>query len=209
MPHLSNYVVDEILVPVVFLFFLASGIFGVGLGIGLIVFRARIFHLFGPMNRWVSARKNLKPLESLRDIEPFVHKYRRWFSALFILGGVFSIFMLAEKVDVVAVTSVFGLRRSSIIGPWVIQSLVTFLIIGSVLAIAIGIILGFFPRALAAVEIRTNRWYSSRQFAKGVDESHVPLDSLFESSPRTAGCVLAVGALILSVSSMIVLLGNR
>ncbi len=209
MPHLNNYMVDEILVPVVFLFFLVSGIFGVGLGIGLIVFRARVFHLFGPMNRWISARKNLESMEAQHEIEPFVHKYRRWFSALFILGGIFSIFMLAAKVDAVAVTSVFGVRRSSFIGPWVIQSLVTFLIIGSVLAVAIGIILGFFPRALAALEMRTNRWYSSRQFAKGADELHVPLDRLFESSPRTAGCILAVAALILSVSSVIVLLGHR
>ena len=209
MPHLSNYVVDEILVPVVFLFFLVSGIFGVGLGIGLIVFRARIFQLFGPMNRWISARKNLESMEAQHEIEPFVHKYRRWFSALFILGGIFSIFMLAAKVDAVAVTSVFGVRRSSFIGPWVIQSLVTFLIIGSVLAVAIGIILGFFPRALAALEMRTNHWYSSRQFAKGADEMYVPLDRWFESSPRTAGCILAVAALILSISSVIVLLGHR
>ena len=209
MPHLNNYVVDEILVPVVFLFFLVSGIFGVGLGIGLIVFRARIFQLFGPMNRWISARKNLESMEAQHEIEPFVHKYRRWFSALFILGGIFSIFMLAAKVDAVAVTSVFGIRRSSFIGPWVIQSLVTSLIIGSVLAVAIGIILGFFPRALAALEMRTNHWYSSRQFAKGADEMYVPLDRWFESSPRTAGCILAVAALILSISSVIVLLGHR
>ena len=209
MPLLNNYLFDQLLVPVVFLFFLVSGIFGVGLGIGLVVFRARVFHLFGPMNRWISARKNLESMEAQHEIEPFVHKYRRWFSALFILGGIFSIFMLAAKVDAVAVTSVFGIRRSSFIGPWVIQSLVTFLIIGSVLAVAIGIILGFFPRALAALEMRTNHWYSSRQFAKGADEMYVPLDRWFESSPRTAGCILAVAALILSISSVIVLLGHR
>ena len=209
MPLLNNYVVGEILVPVVFLFFLVSGIFGVGLGIGLVVFRARVFRLFGPMNLWVSARKNLEPMEARHEIEPFVHKYRRWFSALFIIGGTFSIFMLAVKVDAVAVTSVFGFGRSSFIGPWVIQSLATFLIIGSVLAVAIGIILEFFPRVLAALEMRTNRWYSSRQFGKGADEMHLPLDRWFESSPRTAGWILAVAALILSISSVIVLLGHR
>jgi hypothetical protein len=209
MPLLNNYVVDEILVPVVFLFFLVSGIFGVSLGIGLVVFQARVFRLFGPMNRWISARKNLEPMEARHEIEPFVHKYRRWFGALFVIGGTFSIFMLATKVDVVAVTSVFGFRRYSVIGPWVIQSLATFLIIGSMLAIAIGLILGFFPRALAALEMRTNRWVSSRQFTKGADAMHVPLDRWFESSPRAAGWVLAVAALILSISSAIVLLGHR
>jgi hypothetical protein len=209
MPLLNNYVFDEILVPVVFLFFLVSGIFGVGFGIGLVVFRGRVFHLFAPMNRWVSARKSLKPMERLHDIEPFVHKYRRWFGALFIIGGTFSIFMLAAKVDVAAVTSVFGARRFTIIGPWVIQSLATFLIIGSLLAIAMGIILVFLPRALGALEMRTDHWVSSRQIAKGADEMHLPLDRWFESSPRAAGWIVAVAALILSISSAIILFGHR
>lgn len=209
MPLLNNYVVNEILVPVVFLFFLVSGIFGVGFGIGLVVYRGRVVRLFGPMNRWISARKGFKPMEALHDIEPFVHKHRRWFSALFIVGGAFSIFMLAAKLDVAAVTSVFGLRRFSIIGPWVIQSLATLLIIGSLLAIAIGIILGFFPRVLAALETRTNSWISSRQIGKGADAMHLPLDRWFESSPRTAGWILAFAAMILSIVSVIVLLGHR
>ncbi|MBC8006809.1 MAG: hypothetical protein H7X76_02040 [Prolixibacteraceae bacterium] len=209
MPLLNNYVFDEILVPVVFLFLLVSGVFGVGLGIGLIVFRNRVFRLLGPMNRWVSVRKGFKPMEVPRDIEPFVHKYRRWFGALFIIGGAFSIIMLSAKVDVAAVTSVFGLKRFSFIGPWIIQSLATLLIIGSLLAIATGIVLGFFPRALAALESRTNRWVSSRQVGKGADAMHLPLDRWFESSPRTAGGILAVAALTLSAISVIVLFGHR
>lgn len=209
MPLLNNYVVDEILVPVVFLFFLVAGIFGLGLGLGLVVFQGRVFRLFGPMNHWVSARKNLEPMEVQHDIEPFVYKYRRWFSSFFVIGGTFSIFILAAKVDAAAVASVFGAQRFSFIGPFIIQSLATFLIIGSLLAIVIGIILGFFPRVLGALETRTNRWYSSRRLAKGADKMHVPLDRWFESSPRTAGWILAVAALILSINSAIVLFGHR
>ncbi|HKB83826.1 MAG TPA: hypothetical protein VKD04_11555 [Burkholderiales bacterium] len=205
MPHLNNYVIGEILIPVVFLFFLVSGVFGIAFGIGLIVARDRVIRLFGLMNRWVSVRKNLEPLEAQHYIEPFVHKYRRWFSAVFIIGGTFSIVMLAAKVDAVAVTSVFGSRRFSVIGPLVVQSLATFLIIGGVLAIGVGIILGFFPRALRALEMRTDRWYSSRQFAKGSDEMHMPLDRWFEASPRAAGWILAAAALILCASSAVVL----
>jgi hypothetical protein len=209
MPLLNNYLFDQLLVPVVFLFFLVSGIFGVGLGIGLVVFRTRVFRLFSPLNRWVSVRKSLEPMEARHEIEPFVYQYRRWFSALFIIGGAFSIFMLMVKVDAAAVASVFGAGRFSFIGPWAIQSLATVLIVGSVLAIAIGIILGFFPRALAALELRANRWYSSGRMARGADEMHLPLDRWFESSPRTSGCILAVAALFLTVNSAIVLLGHR
>ena len=209
MPLLNNYVVDEILVPVVFLFFLVSGVFGFGLGIGLVVFRGRVLRLFAPLNRWISARKGFKPMETPHDIDPLVHKYRRWFGALFIIGGTFSIFILAAKVDVDAVTSVFGLRRFSFVGPWIVQSLATLLIIGSLLAIATGIVLGFFPRALAALETRTNHWVSSRQIGKGADAMHLPLDRWFESAPRAAGGILAVAALILTIISAIVLLGHR
>jgi hypothetical protein len=209
MPLLNNYLFDHLLVPVVFLFLLVSGIFGVGLGIGLIVFRGRVFGLFGPLNRWVSVRKTLEPMEARHNIEPFVQKYRRWFGALFIIGGAFSIVMLVAKVDATAVASVFGARRLLVIGTWLVQSLAALLIVGSVLAIAIGIILGFFPRALAALEMRTDRWYSSRRIAKGADEMHLPLDRWFESSPRAAGCILAVAALILTINSAIVLLGHR
>jgi hypothetical protein len=209
MPLLNNYLFDQLLVPVVFLFFLVSGIFGVGLGIGLVVFRGRVFHLFGPLNRWVSARKSLEPMEARHEIEPFVRKYRRWFSTLFIIGGAFSIFMLVAKVHATAVASVFGAGRFSVIGPLIIQSLGALLIVGSVLSIAIGILLGFFPRALTALEMRANRWYSSWQIAKGADEMYLPLDRWFESSPRTAGWILAVAALVLSINSAIVLLAHR
>jgi hypothetical protein len=209
MPHLNNYVVDEILVPVVFLFFLVTGIFGIGFGTGLAVFRARVFRFFRPMNRWISARKNLAPMEARHDIEPIFHKYRRWFSAFFVIGGLFSIIMLAAKVNAAAVVSVFGTRHSSSIGPWVVQSLATFLIMGSVLAIVVGIILGFFPQVLGTLETRTNRWVSSRQMAKGGDTMHLPLDRWFEASPRVAGWILAAASLILTVVSAIVVFGRH
>lgn len=209
MPLLNNYAFDQLLVPAVFLFFLVSGIFGIGLGIGLVVFRTRAFRLFGPMNRWVSVRRNLGPMEAQHEIEPFVRKYRGWFSALFIIGGTFSIYMLVAKAHANAVASIFGGGRSPVIALLIIQSLGALLIVGGVLSVAIGIILGFFPRALATLEMRTNRWYSTRQLVKDADEMHLPLDRWFESSPRTAGCILAVAALILTVNSALVLLGRH
>ncbi len=208
MPFTHNYVVDEILVPVVFIFLLVSGIFGIGFGAGIAVFGDRVYRKFTSINRWVSVRENIKPMEAVHDVEPFIHKYRRQFSALFIIGGLFTIFMLAAKVDAVAVASVFGARKYSFVGPWIVQSLATFLIVGSVLAVVIGIILGFLPRVLAALESHTNRWYSSRQITKGADRMYLPLDRWFEASPRVAGSALAVLALVLTVIAAMVLAGR-
>lgn len=208
MPLTHNYLIDHLLVPVVFLFFLVSGLFGIGFGIGLAVFRERVFEVFRPMNRWVSGRKNLEPLEAAHPIEPFVYRNRRWFSAVFIVGGLFSLLMLLTRVDAAAIASIFGDAQQLRIASWLIQSIGVLLIFGSAVAIVIGVMLAFFPRKLQAFESRSNRWFSSRQIAKGADEVHLPLDRWFQKSPRTAGCILAVAALILTINSIVVLLGR-
>ena len=209
MPLTHNALIDQLLVPALFAFFLIAGLAGAALGAALIVFRGRVFRLFGPMNRWVSARKTLAPLDTLHNIDPTVHKYRRWFSAVFIVGAAFSMIMLVTKLDVATVVSLLGASRFSFVGPWLVESLGWMLLLGSVLAIAIGVILGFFPHVLSALEMRANRWVSSRRIGKGADEMHVPFDRWIESSPRVAGWLLAVAALFLTVNSITVLLGHR
>ena len=209
MPLTHNVLIDQLLIPALFVFFLIAGLAGAALGVGLIVFRGRVFRLFGPMNRWVSARKTLAPLDALHNIDPTIHKYRRWFSAVFIAGAAFSMIMLVAKLDVAKVVSLLGASSSSFILVWLVESLGWMLLVGSALALVVGIILGFFPQALGALEMRANRWVSSRQFAKGADAMHVPFDRWFESSPRAAGWLLAVAALFLTVNSITVLLGHR
>jgi hypothetical protein len=205
MPLFNNYVLDEILVPVIFLFFLVSGIFGIGFGIGLAVYRDRVFQMFAPLNRWISGRQNLAPMEIRRNAEPFFYKHRRWLGAVFIIGGVFTIFMLAAKVDAVAVASLYGARRGAQVGPWIVQSLTTLLIIGSLVSIVTGVILEFFPYVIGLLGARADHWISSRQMIRGADTMHLPLDRLFQSSPRATGVVLAAGAMVLTVISVIIL----
>ena len=218
MPLTHNVLIDQLLVPALFAFFLVAGLAGAALGVAMIVFRDRAFRFFAPMNRWVSARKTLAPLDTLYNIDPTVHKYRRWFGAVFIVGGAFTIFivsgaftmiMLVARLDVARVVSLLGGSGSSFVLGWLVESLGWMLMVGSALAIAIGIILGFFPQVLGALEMRANRWVSSRQIAKGADEMHVPFDRWLESYPRAAGWLLAAAALFLTVSSITVLLVHR
>ena len=209
MPLTHNVLIDQLLVPALFTFFLIAGLAGAALGVGLIVFRDRVFRFFGPMNRWVSARKTLEPLDALHHIDPTVHKYRRWFGAVFIIGAAFTMIILVAELDIAEVVFLLGGSASSFGLHWLVESLGWMLLAGSALALAIGIILEFFPHALGVLETRANRWVSSRQFAKGVDEMHVPFDRWIESHPRAAGWLLAVAALFLAVNSITVLLGHH
>ena len=176
MPLTHNVLVDQVLIPALFLFFLIASIAGTVLGIALIVFRGRVLQLIVPMNRWVSGRKPMATLEAMHDIDPTVYKFRRWFSAFFIVGAAFSMIMLVAKVDVASVVSLLGASRLSFAGAWLVESVGWMLLLGSASAIAIGVILGFFPRVLGAIESRANLWYSSRQIGKGADDMRLPLD---------------------------------
>jgi hypothetical protein len=208
MPLTHNVLIDQLLVPALFVFFLVAGIAGTALGMALIVFRGRVFHVLGPMNRWVSARKTLAPLETLHNLDPTVYKYRRWFSAAFIVGAAFSMIMIVAKLDVGTVVSMLGASRFSFIAPWLVESLGWMLLLGSASALVIGVILGFFPRVLGTLETRVNRWYSPRQIGKGADEMILTFDKWIEYSPRTAGWIISISALIVAVNSAVVLIGH-
>jgi hypothetical protein len=204
-----NVLIDQLLIPTLFVFFLIAGIAGAALGAALIVFRGRAFHMLGPMNRWVSARETLASLETVHNVDPTIYKYRRWFSAFFIVGAAFSMIMLLARFSVASVVAFLGANSSSIFARWLVESLGWMLFVGSALAMAIGVILGFFPRLLATLEAYANHWYSSRRAGRGVDQMFFTLDRWVESSPRTAGWIIATAALALAANSAVVLIGHR
>ena len=67
----------------------------------------------------------------------------------------------------------------------------------------------FSADALRALETRVNRWYSFRQLGKGADTMHLTLDEWVETFPRATGWMLALGASIVLIASMIVWLGGH
>jgi hypothetical protein len=204
----QNPLIVELLVRALFLFFLVAGIAGAALGLSLILSPGLAFQLLDPMNRWVSGSKTLAPLEAVHNIDPAIYKYRRWFSAVFIVGTAFSMFMIVAKFDIRVFSSMIGTARYSVIGPWLIESLKWLMIAGSVLALVIGIVLGFFPNALSVVEKRANQWYVPRQLGHGANKMHLLIDRWVQHSPKTAGWIIVIGALIVIVNSAVVLLGR-
>jgi len=204
-----NPLIDQLLIPALYAFFLIAGIAGIVLGAALIIMRGGVVHVLRPMNRWVSGRQTLDPLEAVHRIEPTVYKYRRWFSAIFIVGSVLSLIMLFARLSVAGVISLLGANSFSPVAAWLVASLGWMLLAGSVLAIAVGVILGFFPQYLALLEARANRWYAANRVARGADEMVFTFDRWIESSPRVAGWIIGTAALALTVNSAIVMIAHR
>ena len=189
--------------------FLVGGFAVLAVGVGLIVSSARTLRFFVAMNRWVSTRRAFKPIEVPRDTGKVVQEHRRWLAMAFVAGGAFALYGVATAFDARAVSFVFGLdARPSSVASWLVESFRWVLIVGNLAAIVIGIMLAFFPDALAALEARGGRWYSDRQLVKGADAMNLSLDNWVAASPRAAGGIMTLAGLFL-MGGGIMLFGAR
>jgi hypothetical protein len=178
--------------------FLVGGLAVLAAGIGLIFYSGPTLRLFAYLNRWISTRRVFKPLDVTHDTQGAAQKYRYPLGLLFIVGGAYSIYGLATGVHPTSVIYLFGLNAlHPAVASWIVDSAKWLLIIGNVAAFVAGVMLCFFPRGVAELEARGAHWYSDRRLAKGGDTMHVAFDKWVVASPRAAGCVMAVCAVIL------------
>ncbi len=201
MPLSNEYLVAKLLLPAVVMFFLVWGLVGAAMGAGLIVSSAKMFRLFRMMNHYVSTRRGLKPLAMPHDIGQSVRKHRRLIGAFFVLGAAYCIFSLLAWFDNAAIVAGLNLRYPRPFVAWILESVRWSLILFSVLAIVIGVMLGYFPDALGRFEAQANRWVSVRKLTLGADTMHLTLDRLVEAYPRSAGSIILVGALYVAANA--------
>lgn len=210
---INNYVVEQLLVPFFALFFFVWGIISVVIGLSLSVYGGTMLRLFSTLNRWVSTRRGLKVMAIPRDISQTVQIYRRGIAAVIVAGSAYSLFILIARFDVSAVIAALGIGIPRAYVEWAVVSVRWFLVIGSVFAIVVGIMLGFFPNNLGALETYTNQWYSFRRFGMRLglpgDTMYLTIDKCVEAFPRTAGWIIVISALFVAVESGIALFGRH
>lgn len=198
MPLITQPVIEQLIVPSVLRFFFVGGIFSLAVGIGLIVRSERMLSFFDVMNRWVSFRRAFKPLAIPRESWPFVQRYRRWLAILVIAGALFVLYTLATKIDMLMAARAISMKMKLPVAfvDWLLASAMWILVLGNLAAIAVGVMLGFFPNALASLEKISSRWISTRNLTKGGDAMHSPLEKWVAFSPKTAGWIIVVLAAI-------------
>jgi uncharacterized protein HemY len=204
MLHTGDVLVDQLLIPFVLWVFIVVSLVGVALGVGLIFASHRTLRFLSTMNRWVSLRSSLKSMEMPHDIGKAVYGHGRWFGAGFVVAGAFAAFVLLARIEVAAVVPALGSNAPPVILDWIVESLRWILIAGGALAVIVGLMLVFSTDAVRALEARMNRWTSTRQLGKGADTMHLALDRWVGTYPRAAGGMLALGAAIVLIASMMV-----
>ena len=198
MEFIHSYAFQHWAVQFLVVLFLVGGLMAFAVGVGLIVCSAGTLRFFVVVNRWVSTRRAFKPIEVPRDISEAVQKHRHWLAAGFVAGGAVAVFGLTVWFDARAVSFAFDLDpQPAAVTSWLVESVRWTLIVGNLTAIAIGIMLGFFPGGLAALEVRGGRWYSDRRLVKGVDAMNLTLENWVAAFPRSAGWIITVAGLVL------------
>jgi hypothetical protein len=198
--------IAEIILRSFAVFLLLGSLLSFVVGIGLLVRSRALMGGFGVLNRWVSTRRALKPLEMPHASERgLIGGRRRWVSgALFFSFGAYAAFALAANVEPARVVIALG-ARGSVVASIIIESLRWTLIVGCIAAAIVGLVLLVSPTAWARVEAWGNRWVSTRRAMAGGDEMIMTLDQWVATFPRASGVLFAALALVPAIAAFLLL----
>jgi hypothetical protein len=187
---------SQIVLPSLALVGLAGSVLGIAVGLGLLLRTAATLHFFGTMNRWVSTRRTLKPLEIPRSVGSPTARKPRWNGLVLILAGAYVSIVLWQLDGGRLMSAMPHGARYAVLTGVVFSAMRWFMVVGGLAVVAVGVMLLFFPAAYPAFEARANRWYSTRQALSGGDRMHMTLDRLVESFPRAAGLIITCLSLV-------------
>lgn len=203
---MTDSTIAQIFITFVYRVFLVFGIVAFVVGVGLIADHARMRRVCEFMNRWISTRPAVKWLATPHDSVTVENRFRYAIGAVSIFAAGFSVFVLNVQIDAEHVAAAIPLNMPRAFEVLLVESLRRILIAGSLLAIAVGVMLILFPDALRAIETRANRWYSTRRILRNGDAMNMDFDRWLDGNSRVAGWIIASGALVVVVNFGILLL---
>lgn len=196
----------ELLPPILRLIALCGSLAGLLLGACLLLRPERTLAAMRGMNRWVSSRRAIKPLEVPRTALQQTRGRRLWLGLVLAAVGAYALIVLVWNLDPGRVAAALAADPRYSPAGVVLESGRWILVAGSSVCIAIGLMMAFAPRALESLEAWSNRWVSSRQALQGADTMYVPFDRLAERFPRAFAILLLVLSAAACASSVVLLL---
>jgi len=195
----------QLLVQFLIVLFLVVAVAGLAVGVGLIASSPKMAQYFHMLNRWVSTRHILRPVEVPIDTERATHRHYRWLAGSFFLGGLIAIFGLLTGLDASAVSAAFAAKRFAPVVAIAVESAKWVLIAGSASGVVVGAMLLFYPNAESMLERFANQWVSPRRVTRSWDDMRMTLDMLVEAHPKPAGWVIACTSVAAMICALIML----
>jgi hypothetical protein len=172
---------------------LGGAALGVLIGFALIVDSARMFRISETLDRWISTKEALQPLDTSYAVERSVYRHHRIAGSLIVVAALYvlSFFVLnfhSERL-------VTALRRllDPRMGYWLVESARYFFILVNLAAVVIGVLMLVRPSRLKSIESWANRYYSDSKATQLLEAPHWGADRFTRRRPRLVGVLLIAG----------------
>jgi len=193
----------------VFVFLLVGAVFAFVAGL-VLIFRSELAFRAGErMNRWVSTRAALRPLEEHHSIARPLYRMHRLFGILICVGALYSLVVLASPHGEMALTRTLASFAPKRLASFAAESLWILLLLGNLCALAFGLVFTVRPSALKGLEAWADRRISGRKASKPLEQVHLSTDEFVRAHPRLVGVLVSAGSLYVMVNLGVALLGSK
>ena len=184
-----------------------GNLFALFIGVLMLVAPRQLNALFKFSNRWISTRKLTKSLDKPRPTDRAMLRYPRVLGAIMLVSA--ALILVKGTMFLAGVSAADGgklLARlygdadlSSSLWEILWLSLIGFIGLGAIMAVAVGLMALFQGVQLKHWSVGVNHWVSTRKLTKPLDMPHYHLDKLVVAQPRRWGGVITVLALFSAV----------
>ena len=193
----------------IFIFLLIGAAVGLIAGVMLLLDSAKAFRISNQLNRWVSSRAAMRPLEEHYSVSRPLYRMHRLVGMLICAGALYSMVVLGSPYGEAAITkSLSGLGPTQF-ASWISESLRIFLLVGNLGAFLFGLVFIVRPSALRGLEAWADRRISARKATKPLEELHVQPDQFTREHPRLVGSVVLLGSLYVLANLGFVLFSGK
>ncbi len=190
-------ITDTLLLRSLVLFLMVGSVAGLLTGTALILRPHWLMRLGKITNRWVSTRQIDKAFERPINLDQWFYRYSRVSGTLTLAGAIFIIYFFTTSFDKLGTLA--GLFKNNIVPSslmaGLLDGLVLIILVGSVLALIVGLFLLFRPSLLRGFEHKVNQTASLRRALKPLEIPRSNVDEYVFRHVQGVGVLLVLGSL--------------
>ena len=184
----------------IFIFLALGAVFALAAGLLLLFDTQAAFRISERMNRWVSTRAAIRPLEKYRNISRPLYRTHRLVGALICAGALYSLIVLGMPSGGAAITKALSGIGPAPMSAWLSESLRVVLLLGNFCALLFGLVFTVRPSALKSLEAWADRRISERKAIEPLEKMRMSAEQLVRRHPRAVGVLVILGSLYVLVN---------
>jgi hypothetical protein len=179
----------------IFVFLMVGAAFALLVGLMLVLNSERAFRIGDRLDRWVSTRAAVKPLEEFRNISRPLYRMHRLVGALICAGALYSLVVLGLPSGEAAISKSLKGIGPTYFAAWISESLRYILLAGNLGALLFGLVFIVRPSALKSLEAWADRRISERKAVLPLEKMRLSADQFLRRHPKAVGVLVILGSL--------------